>query len=129
MISMGFTFHFILSQCAIWCRSVLIEINISHVISVLDILNRNSIRNVENELLSYLDCFFIIVMNNHLINIFLGRVYLLKVNNKDTRTTSVTYFTPYSSVSIGNFEHVIAGWAYLLKQKFIEKFHHFPKKR
>ena len=29
-----------------------------------------------------------------------------KFNNKDTRT----YFTPCSSVSIVNFEHVIAGW-------------------
>ena len=31
---------------------------------------------------------------------------MLKVNNKDTRT----YFLPYSSVFIVNFEHVIAGW-------------------
>ena len=30
---------------------------------------------------------------------------MFKVNNKDTRTT-----TPCSSVSIVNFEHVIAGW-------------------
>ena len=32
---------------------------------------------------------------------------MFKVNNKDTRTTP-TYFTPYSSVSIVHFEHVIA---------------------
>ena len=37
---------------------------------------------------------------------------MFKVNNKDTRTTytRMTYFTPCSSVSIVNFEHVIAGW-------------------
>ena len=33
---------------------------------------------------------------------------MLKVNNKNTSTTP--YFTPGSSVSIINFEHVIAGW-------------------
>ena len=31
---------------------------------------------------------------------------MFKVNNNDTRT----YFTPCSSVSIVNFEHVNAGW-------------------
>ena len=36
---------------------------------------------------------------------------MFKVNNKDTRTTP--YFTPCSSVSIVNFEHVIAGWVVL----------------
>ena len=46
---------------------------------------------------------------------------MLKVNNKDTRTTlgvvlvslllTLNNFTPCSSVSIVNFEHVIAGWA------------------
>ena len=46
---------------------------------------------------------------------------MFKVNNKDSRMTSMTsfwclycwlrtYFTPCSSVSISNFEHVIAGW-------------------
>ena len=46
---------------------------------------------------------------------------MFKVNNKDTRTTPFasfwclycqlwTYFTLCSSVSIVNFEHVIAGW-------------------
>ena len=34
---------------------------------------------------------------------------MFEVNNKDTRTTP-TYFTPCSSVSIVNFEHVISGW-------------------
>ena len=37
-----------------------------------------------------------------------------KSNNKDTRTMPMallwTYFTPCSSVSIVNFERVIAGW-------------------
>ena len=40
-----------------------------------------------------------------------------KVNKKDTRPTpllsqeeNITYFTPCSSVSIVNFEHVIVGW-------------------
>ena len=32
---------------------------------------------------------------------------MFKVNNKNTRS----YFTPYSSVFIVNFEHVVAGWA------------------
>ena len=46
---------------------------------------------------------------------------MFKVNNKDTRTTPLasfwclycqlwTYFTSSSSVSIVNFEHLIAGW-------------------
>ena len=46
---------------------------------------------------------------------------MFKVNNKDTKTTPIasflclywqlgTYFTPFSVVSIVNFEHVIAGW-------------------
>ena len=45
---------------------------------------------------------------------------MFKVNTKDTRTTpgavlvslllTLTYFTPCSSFSIVNFEHVIAGW-------------------
>ena len=52
-------------------------------------------------------------------------IYLLRVNNRNTRTRCEicpkltiktqeqhqwTYFTPYSSVSIVNFEHVIATW-------------------
>ena len=51
---------------------------------------------------------------------------MFKVNNKDTRTTSMTsfwclycylwtYFTSCSSVSIFNFEHVIAGWVVFKK--------------
>ena len=41
---------------------------------------------------------------------------MLKVNNKDTRTT--TYFTPGSSASIVNCEQVNAGWpATVLQQK------------
>ena len=46
---------------------------------------------------------------------------MFKVNNKDTKTTPLasfwclycyfgTYFTPYSSVPIVNFEHVITDW-------------------
>ena len=35
---------------------------------------------------------------------------MIYVNSKDTRTTPGVYFTPCSSVSIVNFEHVIAGW-------------------
>ena len=35
---------------------------------------------------------------------------MFKVNNKDNRTTPLTYFTACSSVSIVNLEHVIAGW-------------------
>ena len=33
---------------------------------------------------------------------------MFKVNNNDTRMTP--YFTPRSSVSIANFEHVIFDW-------------------
>ena len=35
----------------------------------------------------------------------LAGIYMLKVNNRNTRTK---YFTPCSSASIVNFEHVIA---------------------
>ena len=41
---------------------------------------------------------------------------MFKVNNKDTRTTPLAsfwylcYFTPFSTVSIVNFEQVNAGW-------------------
>ena len=35
---------------------------------------------------------------------------MFKVNNKDTRTTPMAYFTPCSSVSIVNFEQVTADW-------------------
>ena len=41
---------------------------------------------------------------------------MFNVNNKDTRTTPMapyTYFTPCSSVSNVNFEHVNAGWVLL----------------
>ena len=34
--------------------------------------------------------------------------YMFKVNNKDTRTTALAYFTPCSSFSIVNFEQVNA---------------------
>ena len=53
-------------------------------------------------------------------------IYLLKVNSRNTRTRCDicsnltiktffflklrTYFTPCSSISVDNFEHVIAGW-------------------
>ena len=39
---------------------------------------------------------------------------MFKVNNKDTRTTLLPYFTLCSSVSIVNFEHEIAGWEHLI---------------
>ena len=35
---------------------------------------------------------------------------MLKINNKDTFIVNWTYFTPFPSVSIVNFEHVIIGW-------------------
>ena len=50
---------------------------------------------------------------------FPAGIFLLKVNNRNTRTRceicskltiKTPYFTPCSSVSIVNFEHVIAGW-------------------
>ena len=49
---------------------------------------------------------------------------MFKVNKKDTRT----YFTPCSSVSIVNFEQVIAGWGVILsnvKEKKIVFFYFF----
>ena len=36
---------------------------------------------------------------------------MFKINNKDTRTMPLA-FTPCSSVSVVNFEHVIAGWVF-----------------
>ena len=36
--------------------------------------------------------------------------YEIWVNNKDTRTTPLAYFTPCSTVSFVNFEQVNAGW-------------------
>ena len=39
---------------------------------------------------------------------------MFKVNNKDTRTTpGSSCFTSCSSVSIVNFEHVVACWKYI----------------
>ena len=45
---------------------------------------------------------------------------MFKVNKKITRTTS-TYFTPSSSVSIVDFEHVNVIWGGMLKFYFSEK--------
>ena len=58
---------------------------------------------------------------------FPAGIYLLKVNNGNTGTrgeiglkltikTSDTYFTPCSSVSMINFEHVIACWGLVLQR-------------
>ena len=73
-------------------------------------------------------------------NDFPAGIYLLKVNNRKTRTrceifskltikTSErrqwhmwTYFTPGSSVFIVNFEHVIAGWVSLCQNLFASFF-------
>ena len=35
---------------------------------------------------------------------------MFKVNNKDTRTTPLTYFATFSSVSIVDFEQVHVDW-------------------
>ena len=35
---------------------------------------------------------------------------MFKVNNKYTRTTSTTYFTPFSGVSIVDFEQLNVNW-------------------
>ena len=57
-------------------------------------------------------------------------IYLLKVNNRNTRTRCEiclkwtyfwTYFTPFSSVSIVNFEHVIVGWVLFLEKARTKK--------
>ena len=52
---------------------------------------------------------------------FPAAIYLPKVNNRNTRTrceicskSTLTYFKPCSTVSIVNFEHVIAGWVVYL---------------
>ena len=47
---------------------------------------------------------------------------MFKVNNKDTRTTPC--FTPCYSVSIVNFEQVIAGWVKGLDQMELGKRFH-----
>ena len=56
---------------------------------------------------------------------------MFKVNNKDTRTTPMVllltgvllsyYFTPYSSVSVVNFEHVIVNWVYSSELELLER--------
>ena len=46
------------------------------------------------------------------IEVLRVKVYLLKVNNRNTRARCEICFTPCSSVSIVNYEHAIAGWAY-----------------
>ena len=60
---------------------------------------------------------------------FPAGIYLLKVSSKNTRTRSeicskLTIKTPCSSVSIVNFEHVIAGWVRDIWQdpKYASKF-------
>ena len=35
---------------------------------------------------------------------------MFKVNNKNTRTTSMTFFTPFSTGSIVDFEKVNVSW-------------------
>ena len=35
---------------------------------------------------------------------------MFKVNNKNTKTTSLTYFTPFFSVSDDDFEQVNVSW-------------------
>ena len=40
---------------------------------------------------------------------------MFKVNKKNTRTTSMTYFTHFSSVSIDAFEQVDASWTIRFK--------------
>ena len=42
---------------------------------------------------------------------------MFRVNNKDTKTTSITsiWFTPFSSVFIINFKQVITAWVNLLR--------------
>ena len=54
---------------------------------------------------------------------FLAGIYLLKVNNRNIRTRCEIYFTPCSSVSIVNFEHVIANMGLRLTVSF--RFFHF----
>ena len=46
---------------------------------------------------------------------------MFKVNNRDTRTMPMAYFTPCSSVFIVNFEQENAGWEMII---FEEVFFH-----
>ena len=39
---------------------------------------------------------------------------IFKVNNKDTRTTPLAYFTPCAIISIVNFEQVNDGWGNII---------------
>ena len=42
---------------------------------------------------------------------------MFKVNNKDIRMTSLTYFTPCSSIFVVNFEQVNAAWETIERKK------------
>ena len=58
---------------------------------------------------------------------YLADTYLLKVNNRNTRTRSFwclywqiwTYFTPCFSVPIVNFEYVFVGWVEINQNGFL----------
>ena len=49
-------------------------------------------------------------------------IYLLKVNNRSTRTRFI--FTPSSTVSIVNFEHIITDWVESLGDAVTSLFNH-----
>ena len=66
-----------------------------------------------------------IARGSHHRNPFLASIYLLKVNNRNTRTkreicSKLTIKTPERrhSVSIVNFEHVTTGWVDTLRADF-----------
>ena len=46
---------------------------------------------------------------------------MFKVNNNNTRTTSMTYFTPFSSVSFIDFEQVNVSWVITVISDLISK--------
>ena len=52
----------------------------------------------------------------------------LTIKTPERRQWRQTYFTPCSSVSTINFEHVIAGWAITCGQQKIQKFKHWTSK-
>ena len=45
-------------------------------------------------------------------------IYLFQVSNRNTRKRCGTYFTPFSSVSIVDFEQVNVSWAVSLHQSY-----------
>ena len=77
----------------------------------MEIINKNvfSLKlnfNYSFEMLMFLKGQYFLFSDTNFENWLATGIYMLKVNSKDTRT----YFIPCSTVSIVDFEYVIAGW-------------------